>query len=206
MSFFTRVHRLRWSTRPQGVHDEKDLLLHGGDCRRILRGPNQEFDWPVVDDEFNRFAVEQLNEVDTLLFGRVTYQGMAAYWPTPAAKQDDPEIAARMNAISKIVVSRTLNKAEWANTRLIKDQLVEDLTKLKQQPGKDMAIFGSFNLTVGLLQMELVDELRFMLNPVVLGAGKSLFSTADKRIDLKLLKSRSFDSGNVLLYYQPGAR
>jgi dihydrofolate reductase len=114
MSFFTRVHRLRWSTRPQGVHDEKDLLLHGGDCRRILRGPNQEFDWPVVDDEFNRFAVEQLNEVDTLLFGRVTYQGMAAYWPTPAAKQDDPEIAARMNAISKIVVSRTLNKAEWS--------------------------------------------------------------------------------------------
>lgn len=169
-------------------------------------GPNQEFDWPVVDEEFNRFSIEQLDEVDTLLFGRVTYQGMAAYWPTQAAREDDPEVAARMNGISKIVVSRSLDKAEWANTRLIRDDITEELRKLKQQPGKDIAIFGSSNLTVGLLDLELVDELRVMVSPIVLGAGKSLFGTAENRIALKLLKTKPFNSGNLLLYYQPTAR
>ena len=166
-------------------------------------GPNQEFDFWIVDDEFNEFSVEQLGEVDTLVFGRVTYEGMAAYWPTPAAADDDPRVAATMNSISKIVVSRTLDKAEWANTRLVKG--AEELTTLKQRPGKDIAIFGSSDLTVSLLQLGLVDELRIMVNPVVLGAGKSVFRTADKRIRLKLLKSRPFNSGNVLLYYQPAA-
>jgi dihydrofolate reductase len=169
-------------------------------------GPNQEFDFWVVDEEFNGFAVEQLDEVDTLLFGRVTYEGMAAYWPSPAAEEDDPRIAARMNGLSKIVVSRTLDSADWANTRLIKDDVTDELTKLKQQPGKDIAILGSSDLTVSLLQMGLVDEVRIMVNPVVLGAGKSVFRSADERISLKLLKSRRCDSGNVLLYYQPAAR
>jgi dihydrofolate reductase len=169
-------------------------------------GPNQEFDFWVVDEEFDGFAVQQLDEVDTLVFGRVTYEGMAAYWPTPAAERDDPRVAARMNGLSKIVVSRTLDKAEWANTRLIKDDVSEELTKLKQQPGKDIAILGSSDLTVSLLPMGLVDEVRIMVNPVVLGAGKSVFRTAGERISLKLLKSRLFNSGNVLLYYQPADR
>ena len=166
-------------------------------------GLNQEFDFWTTDEEFNDFSVEQLDEVDTLLFGRVTYEGMAAYWPTPAAEEDDPRIAARMNAISKIVVSRTVDKADWANTRLIKDDVPEELTRLKEQPGKDIAIFGSSDLTVSLLEQGLVDEVRIMVNPVAIGAGKSLFRTADQRINLKLLKSRPFRSGNVLLYYQP---
>jgi dihydrofolate reductase len=166
-------------------------------------GPNKEFDFWVLDQEFDEFCVEQLDEVDTLLFGRVTYEGMAAYWPTPAAEEDDARVAARMNSTSKIVVSRTLDKAEWANTRVIEDP--EELTKLKQQPGKDIAIFGSSDLTVSLLQSGLVDELRIMVNPVVLGSGKSLFRTAGERISLKLLKSRPFNSGNVLLYYRPAA-
>jgi dihydrofolate reductase len=169
-------------------------------------GPNQEFDWPIVDEEFNEFAVQQLEEVDTLLFGRVTYQGMAGYWPTPAAQEDDPRVAAKMNDLPKIVVSRTLEEAEWANTRLIKGDVAGELTKLKQQPGKDIAIFGSSDLTVSLLQMGLVDELRILVNPVVLGDGKSLFRTAGDRISLKLLKTRAFGSGNVMLYYQPAAR
>jgi dihydrofolate reductase len=169
-------------------------------------GPNQEFDFWVVDEEFNRFAVEQLDEVDTLLFGRVTYEGMAAYWPTPAGEEDDPRIAARMNGLSKIVVSRTLDEAEWANTRLINDDVADELIKLKQQPGKNIAILGSSDLTVSLLQMGLVEEVRIMVNPVVLGAGKSVFRTADERISLKLLRTRRFNSGNVLLYYQPATR
>jgi dihydrofolate reductase len=169
-------------------------------------GPNQEFDWPVVDEEFNEFGLQQLEEVDMLLFGRVTYQGMAAYWPTPAAQQDDPRVAAKMNGLPKLVVSRTLEQAEWANTQVINGDVAEELTRLKQQPGKDIAIFGSSDLTVSLLQLGLVDELRIMVNPVVLGDGKSLFRTAPERIGLKLLSARPFRSGNVLLSYQPVAR
>ena len=166
-------------------------------------GPNQEFDFWVVDEEFNQFAVEQLDEVDTLLLGRVTYQEMAAYWPTPAGEQDDPTVAARMNGLSKIVVSRTLDKAEWVNTRLITGDVATELTTLKEQRGKDIAILGSSDLTASLLQTGLLNEVRIMVNPVVLGAGKSVFRTAGERAGLKLLKSRCFKSGNVLLYYQP---
>ena len=169
-------------------------------------GPDQEFDFWVVDEEFNRFAAEQLDAAGTLLFGRVTYEGMAAYWPTPGAEQDDPRVAARMNGLSKIVVSRTLATAGWANTRLIRDDVGEELSELKRQAGKDIAILGSSALTVSLLEMGLVDEVRLMVNPVVLGAGKSVFCTAGERISLKLLSSRSFDSGNVLMCYQPVAR
>ena len=139
-------------------------------------GPNQEFDFWIVDDEFDEFSVEQLDEADTLVFGRVTYEGMAAYWPTPAAEEDDPRVAARMNSTPKVVISRTLDKAEWANTRVVSSP--GELTALKQQPGKDIAILGSSDLTVSLLQMGLVDEVRIMVNPVVLGAGKSVFGTA----------------------------
>jgi dihydrofolate reductase len=166
-------------------------------------GPNQEFDFWVVDDEFNEFSVEQLDEADTLVFGRVTYEGMAAYWPTPEGEEDDPRVAARMNNLPKIVVSRTLAKAEWANTRLI--ETAEELRAVKQEPGKDIAILGSPDLTASLMQAGLVDELRIMVNPVVLGAGKSLFRTASERTSLRLLESRTFRSGNVLLYYEPAA-
>ena len=166
-------------------------------------GPNQEFDFWVVDEEFNRFAAEQLNEADTLVFGRVTYEGMAAYWPTQSAEQDDPGVAAKMNHLPKIVVSTTLAKAEWANTRIIRDDVAQRVAELKQQPGKDIAILGSSRLTVSLLKAGLVDEVRLMINPVVLGAGPSVFSGAGEKIRLRLLKTRPFDSGNVLLTYGP---
>ena len=169
-------------------------------------GPNGEFDWPVVDEEFNEFGLRQLEEVDTLLFGRVTYEGMASYWPTPAAEQDDPRVAAKMNTLPKLVVSRTLARADWANTRILRDDVAAELTRLKRQPGKDIAIFGSSDLVVSLLAMGLVDELRIMVHPVVLGAGRSLFRTAPERIHLQLLSTRAFRSGNVLHTYRPAAR
>jgi dihydrofolate reductase len=200
-----RVYSHTTKLRSQAVSDEDDVRRSLTTLDGYYEGPNQEFDFWVVDEEFDRFAVEQLDEVDTLLFGRVTYEGMAAYWPTPQGEQDDPRVAARMNGLSKIVVSRTLRKAEWANTRLIKDDVAGELKKLKQQPGKDIAILGSSDLTVGLLQMGLIDEVRIMVNPVVLGSGKSVFRTADERIGRALLKSRPFNSGNVLLDYQPAA-
>jgi dihydrofolate reductase len=172
----------------------------------FFEGPNQSIDWHNVDEEFNEFAIDQLNELDTLLFGRVTYQGMAGYWPTPFAKEDDPIVADKMNTISKIVFSTTLEEAEWNNTRLVKEHIREEVSKLKQQPGKDIAIFGSSDLAVSLLRMGLLDELRIIVNPVVLGSGKRLFEGIQDQLDLKLLKTRTFHSGNVLLYYQPGIK
>ncbi len=108
----------------------------------FFEGSNREIDWHNVDDEFNKFAVDQLNSVDILLFGRVTYELMVSYWPTPAATNDDPIVAEKMNSMPKIVFSRTLKKAEWNNTRLIKENIAEEISKLKQQPGKDLIIFG----------------------------------------------------------------
>ena len=166
-------------------------------------GPNREFDWPLVDAEFSEYSVDQLEEVDTLVFGRVTYEGMAAYWPTDAARGDDPRVAAVMNSISKIVVSRTLDVADWTNTRLLKNDIVAGLTALKEQPGKDIAIFGSSTLTSDLIAEGLVDELRIIISPVALGAGRSVLQGLDRRVGLTLLRTRTFTSGNVLLTYRP---
>ena len=169
----------------------------------FFEGPQQSIDWHNVDAEFNDFAEEQLNTFDMIVFGRVTYEGMASFWPTPFAIETDPVIAAKMNAFPKIVISRTLDKADWNNTRLIKDNVAEEITRLKRQPGKDLAIFGSANLTASLMGMGLVDEFRIMVNPVVLGQGTPLFKGVSQPIKLKLIKTRTFHSGNVLLYYQP---
>src|SRR5216684_214068 len=159
----------------------------------FFEGPNHEIDWHNVDEEFNEFAIHQLNEVDTLLFGRVTYEGMASYWPTQFAKEDDPIVADKMNTLSKIVFSKTL----------VKEHIAEEVSKLKQQQGRDLAIFGSSDLAVSFIQMGLIDELRIMVNPVVLGNGKHLFEGIHDKLNLKLLKTKPFRSGNVLLYYQP---
>ena len=165
-------------------------------------GPGQALDWHNVDHEFSQLALAQLRGAGTLVFGRVTYEGMAGFWPTPAGEESDPEVAKAMNATPKIVVSRTLTQATWAGTRIISSHAEEELARLKQQPGQDIVIPGSSTLTAGLLQAGLLDELRIMVNPVVLGQGRSLFAGAGKT-SLKLLRTRPFTSGNVLLCYQP---
>src|SRR5258706_5790319 len=109
----------------------------------FFEGPGHNIDWHNVDEEFNDFAIDQLNHTGVLLFGRVTYEMMAGYWPTPEAKAADPEVAGAMNALQKIVVSTTLDSADWENTRLIKDNVAEEVGKLKQQAGKDMIVMGS---------------------------------------------------------------
>lgn len=168
-----------------------------------FEGPNHSIDWHNADAEFNEFAIEQAGAADTIVFGRVTYEMMARYWPTPDAIKNDPIVAGMMNKTPKVVVSRTLNKAEWNNTRLIKDHLAEEIAKLKQQPGKDIAVFGSAKLLSTLMKLDLVDEHRIMVNPVVLGSGTPLFQGVDHPLKLRLLKSRMFRSGNVLLTYEP---
>jgi dihydrofolate reductase len=123
---------------------------------------------------------------------------MASYWPTAPA---DDATAQRMNAYPKVVVSRTLQKADWNNSRIVRS--IEDIAELKRQPGKDIAVFGSFDLTVNLIAAGLLDEIRIIVNPIVLGAGKSLFTSTDKRLGLTLQGTKQFDSGNVLLTYTP---
>jgi dihydrofolate reductase len=171
----------------------------------FFEGPNQDISWHNVDEEFNEFAIEQLNEIGTLLFGRVTYQGMASYWPTESAINDDPEVAGLMNRLPKIVFSRTLEKAEWNNSRLVKDaeRVAEEVLKLKAQPGKDIAIFGSSDLAVTLAEQSLIDEYRIIVNPLFLGDGRPLLKGIKEKVNLKLLNARIFKSGNVLLYYAP---
>lgn len=168
----------------------------------FFAGPNGEIDWHVVDEEFNEYAFNFLNSLDMLLFGRVTYQGMANYWPTPAAKHDDPIISSKMNSISKVVFSTTLDKVEWENTRLVKENVLEEVLKLKLQSGKDIAIFGSSNFSLTLVKHHLIDEYRIIVNPVLLGKGKPLFMGLEEKIKLKLTHTQSLRSGDVILYYR----
>lgn len=167
-----------------------------------FEGPRKELDWHRVDGEFNDYAAELLDSVDTLLFGRVTYQLMASYWPTPAALADDPVIAAKMNSVQKVVFSRTLDRADWSNTRLAKGDAATEIRRLKQLAEKDIAIFGSSDLTVSLLPHGLVDEYRLFVNPVFLGGGKTLLQGLHARLNLHLTASRVFKSGLVLLCYR----
>jgi dihydrofolate reductase len=164
----------------------------------FFEGPNHELDWFVVDQEFFEYARDMLRGVDTILFGRKTYQHMADYWPSAPAE----EIADQMNNLPKIVFSRTLESAEWQNSTLVKNDAVAEISKLKQLPGKDMVILGSASLASFLLQQGLIDEYRVILNPVLLGSGRPLFQDVKQRLRLKLSRTKLFGSGVVVLYYQ----
>jgi dihydrofolate reductase len=168
----------------------------------FYEGPNHEIDWHRVDDEFNEFASDQISAIDLMLFGRVTYELMASYWPTPAAMTDDPIIAYKMNNSPKIVFSNTLKNAEWSNTRLVKGNAADEVIKLKQQPGKDMIIFGSGKLVSSLAQSGLMDEYRLFVAPVILGKGNPIFRDVRDRQNVKLMSTRTFRNGNILLCYQ----
>jgi dihydrofolate reductase len=166
----------------------------------FFEGPNRNIDWFVFDDELEKYILETQVNADTLLFGRVTYQLMADYWPSAEGR-----IADFMNAVPKVVVSKTLNKAEWNNTRLIRDNAPGKIAELKQQPGKDIFVFGSANLSSTLMQHGLIDEYRLGVNPIVLGSGTPLFNGGRSKLDLKLLETRPLKSGVVILHYQPAS-
>jgi len=176
-----------------------------------FEGSNHDLSWHVVDEEFNRFAVEQLKQIGTLLFGRVTYHLFENYWPKagrdPTTSKENLEIAQMLDDVEKIVFSRTLanvNEADdWKNVRLIQEAQPEEMKGLKELPGKDIAIFGSNDLATNFLRMSLIDELRIMVNPVIIGNGNPLFRGMTDHLKLKLLRTKTFRSGNVLHYYRP---
>jgi dihydrofolate reductase len=142
-----------------------------------------------------------------LLFGRVTYELMAGFWPTPHAAEHNPVVARRMNAGRKVVFSRTLGEAAWSNTRLVKRGLPAEIRKMKKQPGgKGMVILGSGYIVAQLAREGLVDEFHIVVIPIILGGGRTLFEGIKKPLDLKLTSTRAFKNGNVLLTYKPAAQ
>jgi dihydrofolate reductase len=170
----------------------------------FFAGPQREIDWHVVDDEFNQNSIALLDAVDTLIFGRVTYQLMASYWPTTEALNDDPQVAERMNRMPKITFSRSLDHVDWEYTRLIKNDPVAEISQLKSGPGKDMVIFGSGSLASILAGAGLIDDYRIFISPIILGSGMPLFAGLQKRVQLELVGAKIFKSGVVGLRYTAG--
>ena len=166
------------------------------------RGP-WAIDWHNTDEEFNSFAIAQLGTVDTLLFGRKTYEGMAAYWPTPEALRDDPVVAGKMNGTAKIVFSRTLEHAAWSNTTVMRGDARDGLAAVKRAAGGDMLLIGSSDLAAGLTERGLIDEYRLMVNPIALPSGKPVLEGIASDLRLVLADVRRFGNDNVLLTYRP---
>lgn len=164
-----------------------DKSEHGGWSRQF---------W---NEQAMKFKYDELFACDTLLLGRVTYDGFAKAWP---AMKDTGDFGERMNSISKFVFSRTLKRAGWNNSTIIKNHLVAEIRKLQEQPGQDILVEGSAKLVRKLMHNDVVDELRLMLHPIVVGGGKRLFGQGRDRNVLKLVHTEAFSSGVVVLTYQ----
>jgi dihydrofolate reductase len=151
----------------------------------------------VWGDELERFSLAQLETAGRLLFGRLTYLGMADYWPTA-----EGDVAEAMNSIPKTVFSKTLERAAWVNTRLVKEEAFGEIERLKRETGKDLFIFGSARLVSALLPRKAIDEIRLGLVPLLLGTGRPLFPGGVARMNFRLLEARPLASGCVILRYQ----
>jgi dihydrofolate reductase len=155
------------------------------------------------DAEWNAFVAENAAGDSELVFGRITYQMMAGYWPSAQAIQASPRVAERMNQSRKVIFSRTLESAGWNNSTLVKGELAASMRRLKAQPGKPMVILGSGSIVSQLAQDGLIDEFQIVVNPLILGKGRAYFEGIADRIDLTLARSRVFTNGNILLCYIP---
>ena len=158
------------------------------------------------DPEWNQFVAGNARGGGVLLFGRVTYEMMASYWPTPMAAQNSPAVAERMNNLQKVVFSRTLEKASWNNTKLVKGDLATEVRKMKQDSSEGLVIMGSGTIVSQLAQEGLIDEFQIVVCPIVIGSGRSQFEGVTEKLNLKLTKSRTFGNGNVYTCYQPAGK
>lgn len=161
----------------------------------------------AADDELHDFFNDLLDDVETLLFGRVTYQLMETYWPhapeDPQASRSIIAFANKFNAMPKIVFSRTLQRADWNNTRLVRGNVAEEVIKLKQAPGKNLSI-GGLSICQELMRLGLVDEYWLLVQPVIWGKGRRLFDGLNERINLRLVDTKEFASGVIVLHYLAG--
>ena len=174
-----------------------------------VAGPHGEMDWmeEFFDDALANYELELQKTVDTALFGRVTYQGFESYWPKVALDHASPkgmiEYAEHLNAMRKIVFSRTLSRVEWNNSTLVREIVPEDITKLKQEPRRDMLIHGSASIVRTLTNLGLIDRYQLLMYPVILGSGKPLFQDIMHKVKLSLVSTKTHPSGVVVLSYQP---
>jgi dihydrofolate reductase len=170
----------------------------------FIEGPDRELDWHMVDDELHRHFNEQLSQMGAFLNGRVTYELMAEFWPTadtdPSSTGPMVEYARIWREMPKIVYSRTLERADW-NTTVVRDVVAEEVMELKARPWGDLALGGT-DLAAAFMGHDLIDEFRLYVHPIVIGRGKPLFRPSDKKIDLRLVETRTFGNGVVLLRYQ----
>lgn len=170
-----------------------------------IDGPNGEFDWAALSPQLGEYSDLLHERADTFLFGRGVWEMMASYWPHVESMSDDEhdlKFAPIWRETPKIVFSRTLEKADW-NTRVIGDNLAEEVAALKRQPGKDMLLSGGSRLPAALTALGLIDEYHISVHPVVLGGGKPLFREQEQRVNLQLVDAQTVDSGVVILHYQP---
>ena len=187
-------------------------LLNQTNIRKLISSINMTLDGfcdhtaVIADEELHQNANELMRNVDLLLFGRVTYQLMESSWPPivkkPTGNKPVDEFAVLIDNIPKIVFSHTLKKVEWKNTSLAKGDIKEEVIKLKQQPGKSILV-GSPTILITLMKLGLIDEYQFCVQPIVLGSGLPLFKNIKDRINLKLLKTKTFGSGVIILIYEP---
>jgi dihydrofolate reductase len=163
-----------------------------------FEGPNKgDIDWFVFDDELEKYILETQSDVSALVFGRNTYELMAAYWPSA-----EGQIADFMNSVPKLVFSTTLQGVDWNNSRLVRENVSEEVSRLKQGAG-DIFCFGSADFASTLINEGLVDEYRIGINPILLGSGVPFFKGGPSRRKLKLVDTKPLKSGLVILHYQP---
>src|SRR5947209_14846881 len=175
----------------------------------FIAGPNGEMDWvgESYEEAMGNYEYDLVSSADTLLLGRVTYQSFAGSWPhvpdNPNAPEGEKAYARKLNAMRKIVFSRTLESVEWNNSTLVKEVSSEEIEQLKHEPGRDMVIYGSASLVRTLTNLGLIDEYQILVHPVILGSGKPLFQDIKDQVKLKLVNTKTHPSGVVLLSYQP---
>jgi dihydrofolate reductase len=172
----------------------------------FFKGPNGDLSWHKQNepgDDEKEYSINAAQSQHVLVFGRITYQMMAWYWPSPDAAMQNPEMARNMNSSEKIVFSNTLEKADWNNTTLIKGDLIAAIKKLKQQPGNDLTILGSGSIVSQLSDARLIDHYEIMLDPVAIGSGTPIFNGIKNPLELKLIKSKTFKSEIIVLSYEP---
>lgn len=166
-------------------------------------GLKGETEWFFMDEGTGNYLYNLFKTIDTIVLGQVTYEMFAGYWPKPDPVDGNPkELTDFMNNSRKIVFSKSLKKADWENSIIMKDIIPEEIIKLKQGIGKDIVIFGSGSIVSQLTKFGLVDEYQFLINPVFLGNGKTIFKNEEAKSNLKLLEAKKFDNGNMMLHYE----
>jgi len=169
------------------------------------KGANEDIGWhkQFQGEEENKYSGDSVKSDNILLFGRTTYEMMASWWPSDEARKQMPELAEGMNKAEKIVFSKTLQHAEWENTKVISGDLIAEVNKLKQESPKDMTILGSGSVLAQLAQFGLINEFKIMIDPIVIPSGTTLFNTIKEPLGLKFISGKTFKGGSVLVRYRP---